>query len=519
MSRLAALALAIVVLSTASATPARPRPTLCTGRFAIAAGDVDLLGDGSPAAARLDIDAGGRVTLDACGSTTARLKAKRHATLVNARWAACHAAVRVVLTARIPSPACNAVSGTLKRKGAKRVRFTATSIACDDGRLDAGEICDASAPGGDAACPGACTSCACVVSTTVTTTSSTTSTSTSSTTSTSTSTTTLPPDGPPVTAPLGTWTWVDVPDSLCDDGSPTGFGINLADSPNVVMMLAFGGACWDANTCWVQNTALHGPIGQAQWDAIVAAAPGGDILDRTLPGNPFATWNLVALPYCTGDLHAGDNVVTYDTGTTLHVHHHVGHANLLAFLRRLGPTFPSPGKVVLGGMSSGGFGAFLDYPTIRARWPNAQGYVMADSGPLLESASFDSAFIASWFTNWRLDKVTDPVCDGPCRTDLSLFVPALAARFPNDRMALVSTTQDSVIADLFGLSGPDFQTALLAMATDRFDPTANVRYFFDTGTEHAQTVDPANVAQNGTYLLDWIGQLVGDDPAWTSVKP
>src|SRR6185295_10067082 len=34
-----------------------------------------------------------------------------------------------------------------------------------------------------------------------------------------------PPLGVPIVAPAGKWTWVDFPDSVCDDGSPTGIGI------------------------------------------------------------------------------------------------------------------------------------------------------------------------------------------------------------------------------------------------------------------------------------------------------
>jgi hypothetical protein len=33
-----------------------------------------------------------------------------------------------------------------------------------------------------------------------------------------------PPE--PITATAGSWTWIDFPDSTCDDGTPTGIGIN-----------------------------------------------------------------------------------------------------------------------------------------------------------------------------------------------------------------------------------------------------------------------------------------------------
>jgi len=292
--------------------------------------------------------------------------------------------------------------------------------------------------------------------------------------------------------------------------------VNLADSANLLIILGYGGLCWDATTCWVTNTASHGPIDATDFaNAIPFLA--NTILDRNLAGNPFATWNLVVVPYCTGDLHAGDNTVVYDTGQALHTHHHAGHANVRAFLRRLGPTLPAPEKVVLGGVSAGGYGALFDFSTVRARWPAAQAYVLDDSGPLIASSPF--AFVESWFTNWRLDQVTDPICGAPCRNDLSLVVSSLAALYPSDRIALVSSLQDNVIGNIFGLSGVDFEMALLELAGARMDPTANARYFFLSGDTHGQLLAPAGVSVGGVELLDWITQLVNDDPSWASVQP
>ncbi len=38
----------------------------------------------------------------------------------------------------------------------------------------------------------------------------------------------LPALGEPLMAPAKMWTWIDFPDSVCDDGSPTGIGVNLS---------------------------------------------------------------------------------------------------------------------------------------------------------------------------------------------------------------------------------------------------------------------------------------------------
>src|SRR5690349_6763166 len=55
----------------------------------------------------------------------------------------------------------------------------------------------------------------------------------------------LSPPGTPITAPPGQWTWVDFPDAVCDDNSPTGIGVNLANNKNLLVYFEGGGACWD----------------------------------------------------------------------------------------------------------------------------------------------------------------------------------------------------------------------------------------------------------------------------------
>src|SRR4029078_13123523 len=124
-------------------------------------------------------------------------------------------------------------------------------------------------------------------------------------------------DAAPLPGTRGSWTWVDVPGMGCDDGSGTGVAVNPAPAGPArgTLFLYFmgGGACWDASTCFVLNTAVHGPFGQAQWDARGprALAPPRD---RARAINPFRDASYVFVPYCTGDLHAGSNVATYDAG-------------------------------------------------------------------------------------------------------------------------------------------------------------------------------------------------------------
>ena len=54
------------------------------------------------------------------------------------------------------------------------------------------------------------------------------------------------------------WSFVDVPESQCANGAPTGFGVNPVDaSREMVVYLQGGGACWNAATCGVGTAAKY----------------------------------------------------------------------------------------------------------------------------------------------------------------------------------------------------------------------------------------------------------------------
>ncbi|MFL5353741.1 pectin acetylesterase-family hydrolase [Archangium sp.] len=329
---------------------------------------------------------------------------------------------------------------------------------------------------------------------------------------------TPPATSGPIDTPKNTWTWVDFPDSACDDGSPTGIAVNKGDSKNLLVFLNGGGACWDFSTCFQLNTASHGPFGKAQFQ-VLSRQLSGTILNRALPNNPFADWNLVFVPYCTGDVHAGDNVIDYKDSSSgaSRTYHHVGRANLAAYLQRLGVTF-SPEKLVVSGSSAGGFGAAFDHDLFRATFPNAQGYLVDDSGPPLKGDAISSSLREAWYQSWRLDKALEPTCP-ECRDDLSQAMKHLAQRFPQDRIALLSSTQDSVIRSYFSLSADSFQTALNTTLTDVLEPQPNFRAYVVEGQFHTFLGSPDAHPAQGVKLTDWLGQMVRDDASWQSLEP
>ena len=160
--------------------------------------------------------------------------------------------------------------------------------------------------------------------------------------------------GQPITAPAGQWTWVPFGNAFCANGTTTGIGVNMSSTPDARVLFYFegGGACWNDFTCYTIMTASYFTTGYGESDFAAESAdttylalPGG-FFDRTAAANPFKDYNYVYVPYCTGDIHGGDNIMKY---TSAHVAHHVGFKNVTAYLERLVPTFPNADRVIIAG--------------------------------------------------------------------------------------------------------------------------------------------------------------------------
>jgi hypothetical protein len=332
---------------------------------------------------------------------------------------------------------------------------------------------------------------------------------------------------PPVPAqsPLD---WLDVAGMWCADGSPTGLGLAGGRPDAVLVFLAGGGACWSETSCARRLPASPRAFGRSQMDALRLQAKD-TILDRTLPGNPFADWTFVYVPYCTGDVHAGDAVRVH--GGVTWEHH--GYRNLEAAVAALGAALPRPAEVVVAGSSAGGFGALAAYDLVRDVWDPAGGTSAAlldDSGPTLVGTAMPPQLLSTWWDVWGLASTIGVACPA-CASDLSELWPGLAARHPADRLALLTTTRDDTI--LAFLSDPDLAVtamspleleaavALLAAKLGAMGASvASYRVGDPDAYRHALLVgEPFFLpGVGGAPVLDWVGRMVSGQ-AWTSAGP
>ncbi|DAZ97073.1 TPA: hypothetical protein N0F65_001257 [Lagenidium giganteum] len=151
---------------------------------------------------------------------------------------------------------------------------------------------------------------------------------------------------------------------------------SVVKSSKLMIYFQAGGACIDDTTC---DYNLLCSMPQAIFSTVAKAADGG-IFNRTHEDNPFMDWNIVHVPYCTGDLHLGNDVRSMPEspyaqflgkpsclGHNMTIHQ-VGYENAMAAFDWAKANFPSPSELILGGSSAGSMAAQLYSAHVAKTW-------------------------------------------------------------------------------------------------------------------------------------------------------
>jgi hypothetical protein len=356
---------------------------------------------------------------------------------------------------------------------------------------------------------------------------------------------TLPPlePGEPIVAEPDVWTWVDVPEAVCQRDDATGMHVNLGDPSRLVILMEGGGACYNASTCAL-SLAIH-PFGASALDtAAIAEVYGTNLFNRDDPDNPLRDYSFVFFPYCSGDVFAGASRQKsgYEGRTQQ------GFYNVRAYLRRLIATFPAADKVVLTGVSAGGFGAGFNYDQVQEAFgQKTRVYLVDDSGPPMDAAQMSPCLQERWREAWSLDHIMPPpeLCPG-CRDphgDVGVMgmVEYLARKYKNRRLALISSVHDAIIRQFFGfglddckgldqplgiplpatpLPAEEYEAGLYTLLhyTEGLTGGAVMKGFIVHGSESHTTLVRAGALRDtvvdGVSLGEWLRRLVEDDPAW-----
>lgn len=238
--------------------------------------------------------------------------------------------------------------------------------------------------------------------------------------------------------PPGAWTYYEVPGTQCIDGSPAGIGVSLvAGSPDLMIYLEGGGGCFN-DAC--DLTALSIPF----------VPPPDGIFNRSMTANPVRDFSMVYVPYCTGDIHAGDR----DTMLAGAVRHFRGYSNFTRFLEAIVPAFPDVTRVLVTGISAGGFGAGLNAEQAALAFPPSTQIVLVDdSGPPFGNEVIPPCLQRIFREVWGLDDTVLRACGADCPDPddfASGFIRHLDRRYPGMRVGLFSNVADAVIREFMG---------------------------------------------------------------------
>jgi len=266
------------------------------------------------------------------------------------------------------------------------------------------------------------------------------------------------------------WETIDLPaasGAACGDGSQYRIFVNRTPlSKNLVLMYEGGGACWDQNACTgVGHLAAANPNGvPADYLRLLNTAAFGMVTPFSSRNDPFQavptqSWNIVYVPYCTGDVHSGSKVVVYDDADPAHprTEYHRGQANMRAAAQWLRANLGQPQDLLLTGFSAGGAGSTVTYALVRdILAPSGKSSLLADSGPLLQAprsgtpAQYPSLPLHNTIRSaWGLDEPGGlitlfagalPAFDVD---NLGSVSGALAQRYPNDRFAFMAFQADT----------------------------------------------------------------------------
>jgi hypothetical protein len=271
-----------------------------------------------------------------------------------------------------------------------------------------------------------------------------------------------------------------------------------------------GGACWDALTC-LGGTAsnVKDAVGEAEVMADVPRVKA--LFDRDVAQNPFKDASFVFIPYCTGDLHAGDSQKTYSFVTKSTTIRHRGARNADAVVKRLLATYATPPKLFVTGASGGGYGAMLNYHRFKTAWPQTRIDILNDCGPPVDPSG------STWNDMrdaWKLE--LPPGCTG-CETEASKLLPYLASVMPQSRMAMLDFMQDKTISAFTLRLAADFEQRLVAL---RGAAAPRQRMYYVGGDSHVLLKqNPLPTASSGVELYTWLTRFATDDPAWAHEGP
>ncbi len=307
-------------------------------------------------------------------------------------------------------------------------------------------------------------------------------------------------------------------DGLCSSGTPFQFFAKTSTgSDNLLIYFNGGGACWFGQACDLNSQPnVHSPF--ADMDSNNPAMGGGIFAsDRT--ENPFQNYDMVFIPYCTGDVHigAGEQFYSYINAeggeVTINTYHN-GYENSSRVLNWVYENFESADRVVIGGSSAGAIGSSFYAGMVAEHFSDVPVVLLADAAGGYNSPSL-SVTLSAWNTAAILPDWPEYAGETNDTLTFEDFYVASANHSPNLTIAQYNTAEDDVQYNFSYLIGDSPGSFSLAQRifNHYIEIESGVDEFYSYtagGTVHTILRSPIfyDYTVEGIRFVDWVDALI-----------
>lgn len=303
-------------------------------------------------------------------------------------------------------------------------------------------------------------------------------------------------------------------DTVCSRGTPYQYFVRPGTVNKVVVEFRGGGACWNDLTCGLADSLFQQTADADPW--VLGPGQVTGIYDHEREDNPFKDWHHVYIPYCTGDIHWGNNLMTYGEGEKQFTIAHKGAVNARAVLDWTYKNISAPEQVMVTGCSAGAYGAAMWSAHVRHHYEKARVYELADSGAGVITETFFQDSFPSWkpessYPTWIKDLEPEEL------TRLPQLYEAIGREYPDMTLSQYNTQYDDNQSFYFtAMGGGDVYEWSKRMNKNVDEINAKAANFASyLAPDHKHCIIPYNefytVESNGVKLIDWVSNMIHDE--------
>tara|TARA_R110000824_G_scaffold288508_3_gene476704 strand:+ start:24677 stop:25810 length:1134 start_codon:yes stop_codon:yes gene_type:complete len=307
-------------------------------------------------------------------------------------------------------------------------------------------------------------------------------------------------------------------DGVCSSGTPFQFySRTLSTADSLLIFFNGGGACWTGEACDLSSEPfVHSPFADMPENN-----PANDqgIFSFDNPENPFADYNMLFIPYCTGDVFIGGGEHNYSYNNTEGQHiqlttHHSGYQNSIDTLDWIYEQFTSPERIVVAGSSAGAIGSSFYAGFVAEHYPDIPVTLIADGAGAYASPSLPLVYKA-----WNTESILPawPEYKGKNNDNLSFEDFYIASEHHNSNltMAQYNAAEDEVqemFTELLGDDPKDFDlTQRLLNNYQKIESEVDTFYSYTAGGQVHTILRSDNFYDyqvEGVRFVDWVKAII-----------